>query len=241
MAIIAANAALLRQSYTSETLTLVFSVTFYTLVSLGTLFLIGRSFLALGTPGLLLLECGVVLCSLAGTLGDAVSHGDSISTSPSSIPDLAGRILPSGGAIFSLRPQRVFPRHAPVAGSGCALVLGVLWLIVHGSLAHWLPVFFIPVQGGTPVRYFVLISAISMFALSASLLFARPAPAHPVHFLVRPRLLLLAVGLFGVMIQLSLGSVVNWLAARAMARRFLSASRSRCRPARVRSAASSAR
>src|SRR5208283_5834488 len=75
-AIIVARAAGLSESYRSEALTLILSFTFYTLVSLGTLFLIGRSFLASGKPGLLLLECGVVLWSLAGTVGDAVSHGD---------------------------------------------------------------------------------------------------------------------------------------------------------------------
>jgi len=49
-AIIGARAAGLRGSYESHTLTLALSFTFYTLVSLGTLFLIARSFLATGTP-----------------------------------------------------------------------------------------------------------------------------------------------------------------------------------------------
>ena len=60
-AIIVARVAGLNESYKSETLTLVLSFIFYTFVSLGTLFLIGRSFLASGSPGLVLLECGVVL------------------------------------------------------------------------------------------------------------------------------------------------------------------------------------
>ena len=72
MAIIAARAAGLRESYENDTLRLGLSFTFYTLASLGTLFLIGRSFLTSGLPGLLLLECGVVLWSLAGTVGRLV-------------------------------------------------------------------------------------------------------------------------------------------------------------------------
>jgi hypothetical protein len=60
-AIIAARLAGLRGSYESDSLLLVLSFTFYTLVSLGTLYLIGRSFLASGSPGLLFLECGVLL------------------------------------------------------------------------------------------------------------------------------------------------------------------------------------
>ena len=75
-AIILARVAGLHTPHESPTLLLALSFTFYTLVSLGTLFLIGRSFLASGSPGLLLLECGVVLWSLAGTVGDFVSHGD---------------------------------------------------------------------------------------------------------------------------------------------------------------------
>ena len=58
------------------TFRLVLSFAFYTLVSLGTLFLFGRGFVASGAPALLLLECGVILWSLAGTVGDAVYHGD---------------------------------------------------------------------------------------------------------------------------------------------------------------------
>jgi hypothetical protein len=64
-AVIAARVAGLSESYENDTLRLVLSFTFYTLVSLGTLFLIGRSFLTSGSPGLLLLECGVVLWSLS--------------------------------------------------------------------------------------------------------------------------------------------------------------------------------
>ena len=118
-AIIAARAAGLSESYESDTLTLVLSFTFYTLVSLGTLFLIGRSFLALGTPGLLLLECGVVLWSLAGTVGDAVSHGDAnINVTIFNTGILLAGLCHLAGAILSLRPQRALRAQAPVAGGG---------------------------------------------------------------------------------------------------------------------------
>jgi hypothetical protein len=63
-AIIAARMAGLRDTYESYALLLLLSFTFYTLVSLGTLYIIGRSFLGIGSPGLLFLECGVLLWSL---------------------------------------------------------------------------------------------------------------------------------------------------------------------------------
>ena len=208
-----ARAAGLRESYKSETLTLVLSFTFYTLVSLGTLFLIGRSFLASGTPGLLLLECGVILWSLAGTVGDAVSHGDAnINVTIFNTGILLAGLCHLAGAILSLRPQRALRATPLWLGAGCALALGALWLVTRAALASWLPVFFIPGQGGTPVRYCVLISAIAMFVLSAGLLLAGQRAARPPFTSwYALALLLLAVGLFGIMIQLSLGSVVNWL------------------------------
>src|SRR5512140_3914487 len=76
IAILAARLAGANEPHDLPTLRLVLSFVFYTVVSLGTLLLVGRSFLATGAPGFLLLECGVVLWSLAGTVGDAVYHGD---------------------------------------------------------------------------------------------------------------------------------------------------------------------
>ena len=66
------------------------------------------------------------------------------------------------------------------------------------------------------MRYCVLISAIAMFVLSAGVLHANQRAARlPFTSWYALALLLLAVGLFGVMIQLSLGSVVNWLSRTA--------------------------
>ncbi len=204
-------------SYKAETLTLVLSFIFYTLVSLGTLLLIGRSFLASGSPGLLLLECGVVLWSLAGTVGDFVSHGDAnINVTIFNIGILLAGMCHLAGAILSLSPQRVLRMKPVWLGTGFAAALGALWLISQAALSGWLPVFFIPGRGGTPVRYVVLTSAIAMFVLSAGVLHANQRTSrHPFTSWYKLALLMLAVGLFGIMIQLSLGSVVNWLSRTA--------------------------
>ncbi|MGA2331087.1 MAG: PAS domain S-box protein [Syntrophales bacterium] len=216
-AIIAARMAGLRDIYESHMLLLVLSFTFYTLVSLGTLYLIGRSFLALGSPGLLLLECGVVFWSLAGTVGDFVSHGDAnINVSIFNIGILLAGLCHLAGTILALRPQRVLRAKPLWLGAGFVFALGALWLVSHAALMGWLPVFFIPGHGGTPMRYIVLGSAITLFVLSASLLKANQRMAHlPFTSWYALALLMLAVGLFGVMIQLSLGCVVNWLSRTA--------------------------
>ena len=216
-AIIAARMAGLRDTYESPTLLLVLSFTFYTLVSLGTLYLIGRSFLGSGLPGLLLLECGVLLWSLAGTVGDFVSHGDAnINVTIFNTGILLAGLCLLAGTVFSLKPQRVLRAKPLWLTAGCAFALGALWLVSQAALMGWLPVFFIPGQGGTLVRYCVLSSAIATFVLSAGLLKANQRTAQlPFTFWYVLALLMLAVGLFGVMIQLSLGSVVNWLSRTA--------------------------
>ena len=120
-AIIAARVVGLRDTYEFDNLRLVVSFVFYTLVSLGTLFLIGRSFLALGTPGLLLLECGVILWSLAGTVGDAVAHGDAnVDVTVFNVGILLAGLCHLAGTALGLRPARSLPAKPLWLAAGCA-------------------------------------------------------------------------------------------------------------------------
>lgn len=216
-AIIAARAAGLRETYESPTAMLILSFIFYTLLSLGTLFLIGRSFLATGSPGLLLLECGVILWSLAGTLGDALSHGDANSdVTIFNTGILVAGIFHLAGAVLVRWPQRSLQAKRFWLAAGCVFTLALLWLIARAALAGWLPVFFIQGQGGMPVRYWVLISAIAMFVLSAGILYAgRHSQPPPFTFWYARAMSLLALGLFGIMIQVSLFCLVNWMSRAA--------------------------
>jgi PAS domain S-box-containing protein len=216
-AIVAARLAGLRGTYESQTLLLLLSFTFYTLVSLGTLYLIGRSFLSSGSPGLLLLECGVVFWCLSGTIGDFVSHGDAnINVTIFNTGILLAGLCHLSGAILALSSKRALRAKPLWLGTACALALGALWWVAQAALSGWMPVFFIPGHGGTLVRYCVLISAIAMFVLSSGVLHASQRKALlPFTSWYALALLLLAVGLFGVMIQLSLGSAVNWLSRTA--------------------------
>ena len=216
-AIIVARVAGLRGSFVSLPLTLILSFIFYTLVSLFTLFLLGRSFLKSGAPSLLLLECGVLLWCLSGTVGDAVSHGNAnINATIFNIGIFWAALCHLTGVTKALRPQRVFRNRVLWLGVGCALTLGILCLVTWAALTGCLPVFFITGHGGTTIRYCVLILAISMFILSAGLLYAGQRKDR-LSFTswYAYALLLMAVGLFGIMIQLSIGSVVNWLARSA--------------------------
>ena len=216
-AIIAARMAGLSGVYKYDTLRLFLSFIFYTLVTLCTLYLIGRSFLASGSLGLLLLECGVIFWSLSGTIGDLVFIGDAnINVTVFNIGILLAGLCHLAGSIFTLRAQQVLGARPVLLGLGFAFAVGALWLVSYAALRSWLPDFFIQGHGGTPVRYFVLISSILAFLLSAGLLKANKSMAHlPFTYWYVLALLMLAVGLFGVMIQLSLGGIVNWLSRAA--------------------------
>ena len=242
-AIIAGRAAGLTESYMSETLTLVLSFTFYTLVSLGTLFLIGRSFLASGTPGLLLLECGVVLWSLAGTVGDAVSHGDAnVNVTIFNTGILLAGLCHLAGAILSLRPQRALRARPLWLGAGLRARLRRA-VAGHargaGELAAGL------LHPGTGGHAGALLRAHlghrHVRALRRSVA-RRPARgARPVYLLVRPR----PASAGGGAVRCNDPVVPRQCRELAgphgaVARRVLSAPRRRRRAARVRSAAFSA-
>ena len=91
------------------------------------------------------------------------------------------------------------------------LALTAVGLIAEAAHAGWTPTFFVQGQGGTPVRQIVLGSAIAMFVLTAVLLWVENRPSlSPFAYWYALALLLIAAGLFGVMIEPSAGSVLSW-------------------------------
>ena len=212
-AIIVARLAGWRQSWESPSLTLALSFTFYTVVSLATLYIVGRNFLKSGSPGLLMLECGVIFWSLAGTIGDAVSHGNAnVNVTIFNTGILLAGLCHLAGVIHVGKPYKVTRLKPLYLVAGIVTSMGMLWLVAFAALSGRLPVFFVPGHGGTTVRYFVLLSAICTLGISAGLLYAghRAGRSTFASWYARA-LLLMAVGLFGVMIQLTLGSALNWL------------------------------
>ncbi|HVO45274.1 MAG TPA: PAS domain S-box protein, partial [Steroidobacteraceae bacterium] len=89
--------------------------------------------------------------------------------------------------------------------------LCTLGLVAIFTLARWTPVFFVQGQGGTPLRQFVLGAAIAVFLVTAVLLRVthRRSSSTFVYWYALA-LGLLAIGLFGVLIQTSAGSLLGW-------------------------------
>ena len=211
-AIIVGRAAGLSESYHSEPLRLVLSFIFYTLVSLGTLFLIGRSFLASGTPGLLLLECGVVLWSLAGTVGDAVAHGDAnVNATIFNTGILLAGLCHLAGAILSLRPQRALRAPPLWLVAGFALALGALWLVTHAALAAGCRSSLSRDRGHAGALLRAHLGHRHVRALRRSVARRSARDARPVYLLVRPRPASARGGAIRYNDPVSFCSVVNWL------------------------------
>jgi signal transduction histidine kinase len=205
-------AAGLQSPYESIYLLLVLNIVFVALVCLVAAYLITRSFLARGAPGLLLLGCGVVLWGPAGVVATAVARGDAnISiTVYNSCVWLSG-LCHLAGVLVSLRSRRSLSPAALWLPVAYALAVGAVVLVALAALAGWIPPFFLEDRGRTPVHQVVLFSAAVMFSFTALLLDAtrrRPASGF-VHWYALA-LLLMAIGLFGVMLQTYHASILGW-------------------------------
>ncbi len=205
-------------AYESPRLLLGLNLVFGSLVSLIVAFLVGRGFLVRGLPGLLLFGCGVLIWGASGLMATitglnrlgaerldpnmlTVVHNTCVWVA--ALCHLAGVVLARRLDLsLGARPLWLMLAY----GLALAAVCLVAWLALIG----WFPTFLMPGEGGTPVRHFVLGSAISLFVLTALFLGIPGASRSAFAYWYSLALLLLAVGLFGVMIQKVPGSLVGW-------------------------------
>jgi signal transduction histidine kinase len=212
-AILVLRAVDLPGSYDSVFLVIALNVAFGALVSLFVAYLIANSFLVCGTPGLLLLGCGVVLWGTAGVLGTVAAWGDAnISVTIHNSCIGLSALCHMAGACLSLGPRRALsPTRLWLPAAYAAAAVAVT-LITLSTLAGWMPPFFVQGQGGTLVRQIVLVSAFGMFAVTALLLGATGRkPLSPFAYWYALALAMIAVGLLGVMLQSSRGSAIGWV------------------------------
>jgi PAS domain S-box-containing protein len=182
------------------------------LASLFILSIVIQTFQMTGSPGFLLLGCGVVLWGSAGEVSTAVAHGNAntIVTIHNSFVWLSA-LCHLAGVAYSLRSKGAVRATPLWLTAGCAALLAVGSGIVFATLSGWLPIFFVQGRGGTQIRLLVLGSAIVMFMLAAALLRSRDnSDLSPFSHWYSLALFLIAVGLFGVLIQPSVGSLVGW-------------------------------
>jgi PAS domain S-box-containing protein len=216
--IIGLRVADLHTSYESPNLMLGLNLVFSVLASLFIASLVGRSFLIRGTPGLLLLGCGVVVWGVAGfvagTAGLVAAGGRDFAgitvTIHNSCVWLAGLCYLTG-VVLSFRPSSAMPATGLWLAGAYSLAVVAVGAVTLVAVEGWTPPFFIQGEGGTLIRQVVLGSAIAMFLITALLLMAgyrRSASSFTYWYSLA--LVLIATGLFGVMLQASAGSLLGW-------------------------------
>ena len=182
-----------------------------TLASAVIVYLAGRSFWVRRSPGLLLLGCGVAIWGTSGAITTAIVHWEvNLGVTLSNLGVWLAAACHLTGALLarSRRPLRV---AGGWLAAGHALALGAVGLATLATFQGWLPVFFVDGQGGTLVRQLVLGSSLVMFVLTAVLL-ERGARGSSSSFArwYACALALIALGVLGMMLQSSRGSLLNW-------------------------------
>lgn len=206
-------------SYESAYLLMALNLVCSTLASGLVAYLIGRSFLIRGTPGLLMLGCGVLAWGSAGLVGVATGligltagHFDiNVFVTIHNVCVWLSALCHLAGALLSLRPRRAVREASLWLAGAYSVALGCAGFVTLAALAGWTPTFFVQGQGGTPLRYLVLGSATAMFAVTAVLLKTvgrRPLSAFLYWYTLA--LGLIAVGLFGIMIEPVHAGPLSW-------------------------------
>lgn len=190
------------------------------LASLLIAYLMARSFMIRGAPGLLMVGCGVMIwgtAALAGiTAGLIGPSGDDFinvtMTTHNSAVLLSG-LCHLAGTLMVWRVRGTVRATGAALAVGYVGALGVVGLISLAALGHVTPTFFVQSSGGTLVRWCVLGSATGLFAVTAGLLAAmnRRTPS-PFLFWYSIALGLIATGLLGIMIEKVHGGVLSWTA-----------------------------
>lgn len=188
--------------------------------------LTGRRFSINPSPGILLLGCGALLWGFAGISAIIASL---IKKSPHAV-DVNIQVTIHNicmwlaawchlaGIGISLRWQvRVTRWKLWLAGAYLAIPVAIV-CIVQAVFSGSFPLFFLQGSGGTPIRQLVLGSSIGMLLLSALLLQAMHRKRYSLFlYWYSLALLLMATGLFGVMMQSVHSGLLGWIGRSAQA------------------------
>ena len=208
-----------RQAYEVPGLLISLNLIFSVLVSLVVAALTGRGFLRSGAPVLLFLSAASIIWGLAGFVAGIVSHSRGVGGQQDAnllitihnicvwISSLCHLI----GLSFKVRwRQPSWVLRVWLFGS-YAFALGIIGLVTQAAISGWVPIYFVPGMGGTAERQFLLGATIVTFGLTGSILLSkRHVQFTSFAYWYGSSLLLLAVGLLGVMLQLTPGDVMSW-------------------------------
>ena len=207
------------RSYELPLLLLALNTVFSLLTSMVVSIQFARAFVGRGNMSFLLLACASCVLGISGVSGaiigllSAAGHFDAntLVTIHNTGVWISAIFHLVAVIVYSLINRLVDKHRLYFVAIGyaatLALVASIVVLVGYGLL----PVFFIAGQGGTIARQFVVGSSIAMFVLTAILLFSRPEGRQiSLGSWYGTGLLLMAVGLFAILLQKNNGSLVCW-------------------------------
>ena len=200
------------RSFESRVLLTLLNFAFVTSTAAVVALLAGRTFVATGTPGTLLLGSGVLLMGATFLVAPlAGAQAPNVTATVHNIGMLATGALSLIGVWLSYRPRAPVRSPGPVllgtyAGS-LAFVAATAYLALEGVT----PTFFVQGIGGTPLRQVVLATSIGLFGAAGVLLVLAQGNAKTFRRWYAVGLVLLGIGLLGVLLQETLGSPISWL------------------------------
>ena len=213
LAIVLLKASGSSTSLESPVLVLVLNLLFLMIASYLVAMIAGRSFLANGSPWLLMTGSGMVIWGTTGlvaAVGEA--QGPHFLVASHNLGVLISSVLHFAGALLLLRPEWKLRTTGIWLPAAFAVAFGCAGLVAVTAHEGWLPVFFVPGQGGTPLRQAVLGIAILLLALTAMLIRSTAGRTTTVSFRswYSWGLTLLAVGLAGVLAQTATDDMLGW-------------------------------
>jgi PAS domain S-box-containing protein len=202
----------LRATYDAPHLQLVLNFFTRTLATLVIVVLAGRSFLACGAPGLLLLGCGVAIWGGTGFLATTLATRDAnLGVTISNLGAWLSALCYLAGVVLPMRSNHRLRGVGSWLGLGYTLAAISVGLVTLATFSTWLPDFFVQGQGGTMVRHVVLGSAVAMLLLTAVLVWEGNHPSlSPFAYWFLLALLLTATGLCGLMVEASRNTALDW-------------------------------
>ncbi len=192
---------------------LLLTVVFVAIVCFPIAAMAARSYLARGDPGLVWLCCGAIVWAFSGLVANLLSPG-SINAAVTAHNLLA--LTSAGchliGAFVGQGERASAPGSWKRLNAAVFTALCVVALVSIAAGAELLPRFFVPGEGGTPLRYAVLGSAALMFAFSAALLVRdRAYAATSFAQWYGIGLFIIAIGMSAVMLQTYPRSTMAWV------------------------------
>ncbi|MFO1371145.1 MAG: hypothetical protein U1F42_01715 [Candidatus Competibacteraceae bacterium] len=180
-------------------------------VSLFVAFQAGRGFLLRGTSGLLWFGCGMLFWGSAGPIGGALlSYGPNVVITIHNVLIWLAAACHLAGMVFSPRQWTTVQELNLGLTGAYSSTFAVVIAVTLATLSGEMPAFFIQGEGGTPLRQIVLGSAITMFVSTSALKRNSHATSSAFQHWYALGLLLIAIGLFSVMLQSAFGSVLSW-------------------------------